>query len=85
MKLNHLNLTVTDVLATSQFLKKYFGLQNMAGAADDDKFNFLFDDNGMVISLLKIAKPGAVTYPPTFHMCCGPPGILSPQKISAGC
>ena len=28
MKLNHSSLAVTDVLATSQFLKKYFGMRN---------------------------------------------------------
>ena len=34
MKLNHSSLAVTDVLATSQFLKKYFGMRNM-----DDGFD----------------------------------------------
>ena len=31
MKLNHLNLTVTDVPATRQFLEKYFGLLDGGG------------------------------------------------------
>lgn len=31
MKLNHLNLPVTDVLATADFLEKYFRLHKQAG------------------------------------------------------
>ena len=31
MKLNHINLTVTDVQAASDFLVKYFGLRDMGG------------------------------------------------------
>lgn len=49
MKLNHINLAVTDVLATSQFLKKYFGMRNMPGEEDDSKFNVLFDDDQLVL------------------------------------
>ena len=29
MKLNHINLTVTDVLEASDFLVKYFGMRSM--------------------------------------------------------
>jgi lactoylglutathione lyase len=63
MKLNHLNLTVSNVLETSTFLKKYFGLQ-MRGKGNAN-MAFLFDDNGMVISLLKGTD---VHYPETFHV-----------------
>jgi len=31
MKLNHLNLTVTNVPETHQFLQKYFGMRDMGG------------------------------------------------------
>lgn len=40
MKLNHINLTVTDVPGTVKFLEKYFGLQSQGG---DSKFAVLFD------------------------------------------
>jgi catechol 2,3-dioxygenase-like lactoylglutathione lyase family enzyme len=33
MKLNHLNLTVTDVRAASAFLEKYFGMRSTGGNA----------------------------------------------------
>jgi lactoylglutathione lyase len=68
MKVNHLNLTVTDPVETQQFLVKYFGLkprgkgnQNMA---------LLSDDNGMVLSLMnmKMGRESEVKYPATFHV-----------------
>jgi len=67
MKLNHVNLSVTDVPAASQFLQKYFGLRSIAGA-EDSKFTALFDDDGMVLTLMKV---GQVKYPATFHIGFG--------------
>ena len=52
MKLNHLNLTVTDPLETQKFLQKYFDLQPMGKA--NNKMAFLSDDNGMVIGLFHL-------------------------------
>ncbi|MCR8842292.1 VOC family protein [Paenibacillus sp. SC116] len=63
MKVNHLNLTVTDVIATSEFLEKYFGL--LTQGTRGDGFAFLSDDNGMVLTLM---KGGKVNYPSTFHI-----------------
>ena len=62
MKLGHLNLTVTDVPATVAFLEKYFGLRSQGG---DDKFSLMFDDDGLVLTLM---KGGQVSYPRTFHI-----------------
>jgi catechol 2,3-dioxygenase-like lactoylglutathione lyase family enzyme len=62
MKLNHLNLAVTDVHAAVAFLEKYFGLTNQGV---DDKMGFLTDDNGAVLSLMKANNP---TYPASFHI-----------------
>ena len=66
MKLNHLNLTVTDVPETHTFLEKYFGLQSMGC---NKNMGFLTDD-GAVISLtsMKVAKETEVTYPASFHI-----------------
>ncbi|MEC0239496.1 VOC family protein [Paenibacillus dokdonensis] len=63
MKLNHLNLTVSDVKATVDFLVKYFGLQirNTRGNA----FAVLFDDGGLVLTLMKGKQ---ISYPNTFHI-----------------
>jgi lactoylglutathione lyase len=63
MKLNHLNLTVSDVLETHTFFEKYFNLRPMGKA--NANMAFLRDDNGMVISLF---KGEAVQYPDTFHV-----------------
>jgi len=62
MIINHINLTVTDVVGAAQFLEKYFGLRGQGG---DEKFTLLFDDDGMVVTLI---KAGQVKYPGTFHI-----------------
>lgn len=65
MKLNHVNLTVTDVRAAGAFLEEYFGLQNMGGNAG---MAFLSDEDGFVLTLMKAAKTVSVAYPSTFHI-----------------
>jgi lactoylglutathione lyase len=65
MKLNHLNLTVTDVRAAGEFLEKYFGLQSMGGNAG---MAFLSDDQGFVLTLMKAGKTTEVKYPGNFHI-----------------
>ncbi len=55
MKLNHLNLTVTDVPQSHEFLENYFGLRDGGG---NKNIAFLSDDNGLVLSLtsMKVGK-----------------------------
>jgi len=65
MKLNHLNLTVTDVRAASAFLETYFGLRRTGGNAG---MAFLSDDDGFVLTLMKAGKTTDVTYPGNFHI-----------------
>ena len=74
MKLNHLNLTVTDVTATRTFLHTYFGLRDMGG---NSNMAFLADDNDMVLSLtsMKVGKETDVKYPVTFHI-----GFIQPSE-----
>ena len=67
MKLNHINLTVTDVTAAATFLEKYFGMKYQGG---NKGMAFLFDDEGLILSLMK-AKEGS--YPGTFHIGFGQP------------
>jgi catechol 2,3-dioxygenase-like lactoylglutathione lyase family enzyme len=62
VKLNHVNLTVTDLSSTVAFLEKYFGLRQHGG---DDKFTVLFDDDGLILTLM---KGGQVSYPRSFHI-----------------
>ena len=65
MKLNHLNLTVTDVRTASAFLEKYFGLRSTGGNAG---MAFLSDDDGFVLTLMKAGKTTNVNYPGNFHI-----------------
>ena len=68
MKLNHLNLTVSNPMETQGFLATYFGLKPMGRG--NDHISFLSDDNGMVLSLtnMKLGKESEVKYPATFHV-----------------
>ena len=70
MNLNHLNLTVTDVLVTREFLEKYFGLHGMGG---NKNIALLSDDNGMVLTLtsMKVGNETEVRYPAAFHIGFG--------------
>jgi len=45
MKLNHLNLTVTDAAEAAEFLEKYFGLRSMEGLEQKKTFTMVRDDN----------------------------------------
>jgi catechol 2,3-dioxygenase-like lactoylglutathione lyase family enzyme len=56
MKLNHLNLTVSNVPETHRFLEKYFGLKGYGGKAPGQAMSFLSDDNGLVLALFRTAK-----------------------------
>lgn len=72
MKLNHLNLTVTDVLATHSFLQTYFDLQPLGRV--NKNMGFLTDENGMVLSMFRNKE---VRYPKMFHI-----GFIQPSKES---
>ena len=55
MKLNHINLTVTDVAAAAHFLETYFGLRRQGG------------NNGMAVLLegMRISVPSGFGYAPS--------------------
>ena len=60
MKLNHLNLTVSDVQAASDFLVKYFGMRSMGG---NKGMGFLTDEEdgwGFVLTLMKATEGATV-------------------------
>jgi len=68
MKLNHINLTVTDVRAASDFLVKYFGMRDMGG---NQGMGFLTDEQdgwGFVLTLMKATEAIQGKYPGTFHI-----------------
>ena len=66
MKLNHLNLTVTNVSEARQFLEKYFGLQSL-DKGENSQIAQLRDDNGLDVTLMKVGE-GDVQYPASFHV-----------------
>ena len=68
MKINHLNLTVSDVTAARDFLSTYFGLIAVPDAPADETVAFLNDDNGMVLSLMNLQGEAKVAYPGMFHV-----------------
>jgi lactoylglutathione lyase len=64
MKLDHVNLTVSNVIEASTFLKKHFGYKD---AFDDNNAGMavLQGEDGMYINLMKGSK---ATYPKYFHI-----------------
>jgi lactoylglutathione lyase len=69
MKLNHLNLTVTDAAETAGFLTKYFGLRPIDGAPRASAtMAFLTDDNGIILSMFRGKRGTEVEYPGSFHI-----------------
>ena len=63
MKLNHINLTVTDVNAAREFLEKYFDLRTKSMYGDS--FAVLVDEDGLLLALMKGTQ---VRYPKSFHI-----------------
>ena len=63
MALNHLNLTVSDVAAASDFLTTYLGMTSMGSRGRN--MAFLTDENGFVLALMKGKH---VAYPANFHI-----------------
>jgi lactoylglutathione lyase len=53
MKLNHINLGVTDVPATVEIFERYFGLKQADGMPRNDAMTFLRDDDDALISVFK--------------------------------
>ena len=68
MKLNHIALAVTDVPAAAHFLETYFGLRSPEGVQQRTSFAALFDDDGLVLTLMKAGHGREVTYPDHFHI-----------------
>jgi catechol-2,3-dioxygenase len=63
MILNHINLTVPDVLTTRSFLEKYFDLSCKAERGSG--FAVLMNDQGFVLTLMRGKE---ISYPKTFHI-----------------
>jgi lactoylglutathione lyase len=66
--LNHVNLTVPDVVETAAFLETYFDLRTPEGADPKATFAVLFDDRGLVLTLMRGKRGTEIAYPATFHI-----------------
>ncbi|UBV42997.1 VOC family protein [Deinococcus taeanensis] len=78
MKLNHINLGVTDVLQAVDIFQRYFGLRPAGGGMPlDEKMAFLRDDDGALLSMFRVND---VQYPKVFHI-----GFLqdTPEQVRA--
>ena len=68
MKLNHLDLTVSNVPDAHKFLEKYFGLKGYNGMEPRDGMSFMSDDSGMLLALFRAGKGTDAKYPAGFHI-----------------
>ncbi len=81
MKLNHLNLSVPDVSAASQFFVDYFGLN--VGKKISDVMIILEDDDGFVLNLQHFKRE--VKYPDFlgFHVGFAIGRFLDLERVDA--
>lgn len=77
MKLNHINLGVTDVPLAVEIFERFFGLRQADGMPRNDTMTFLLDDADSLISVFRARD---VVYPKVFHI-----GFLqeSPEQVRA--
>jgi catechol-2,3-dioxygenase len=68
MKLNHINLTVSDVPGAAAFLEKYFGMTNQGGNAGMTLVTDTDSYDGMILTLMKARASTFRGYPDTFHI-----------------
>lgn len=65
MKLNHINLGVSDVAQAVDIFGQFFGLVPAQDMPVNDQMAFLKDDVGSLISLFRVPTP---SYPKVFHI-----------------
>ncbi len=68
MKINHINLTVTNAQDARKFFEKYFGLVAMPETKDDSKFVGMIAEDGFVLTLMQAKLDTEASYPETFHI-----------------
>jgi lactoylglutathione lyase len=67
MRLNHINLTVSDVPASRDFFANYFGFKCVAERGRD-ALAVMVDDSRFVLTLNNFDKSAEVAYPGAFHV-----------------
>jgi len=66
MKLNHLDLQVSDVHAARAFFETHFGLR--CAYSRRDEMALMDDEIGFSLALSNLGQNAAPTYPPDFHI-----------------
>lgn len=66
MKLNHVNLAVSDVPQAQAFFEQYFGFQALARSSA--ALAVLRDDSGLVLTISNFDRTATVSYPAHFHV-----------------
>lgn len=74
MRMNHINLAVSDVQASRAFFETYFGLRCVAENGRD-KLVVLVDEAQCVITLSNFGGADDVAYPKSFHL-----GFFQPSR-----
>ncbi len=64
MKVNHINLGVTEVSETAAMFERYFGFTRLPGSPSP-KMTFMTDDAGSLVSLFQVKD---AEYPKIFHI-----------------
>jgi catechol 2,3-dioxygenase-like lactoylglutathione lyase family enzyme len=67
LKLNHVNLTVGDVPALSDFFERCFDF-TVTERRSNDKFAVLYGKDGFILILMHGKDEAHTLYPPLFHM-----------------
>ena len=67
MRLNHINLPVSDLHASRAFLETYFGLRYVGGS-NDGPIVVLMDESQSIVTLSNFNDADAVKYPGAFHV-----------------
>lgn len=67
MRVNHLNLAVPDVAATTRFFEEFFGLRTEERKGRD-ALAVLFDDSGLSLVLSNFDRKVKPEYPKDFHI-----------------
>lgn len=70
MTINHLNLSVQDVPAASEFFQTYLGFQSADSKPNDTLAVLTNQDFILVLMHQRLNEKGNVTYPDTFHFGC---------------
>lgn len=67
MRLNHINLPVSDVAKTRAFLEHYFDLRCLA-EPDPDTVVVLADESQCIVTLSNFKRANEIVYPNGFHI-----------------